>query len=83
MESLSKEKECAEIGPWIKSISNHLYWSAATGKSSDEVVARWTSVTNHVQNIHVHENHMFSSCLHGPIPDEERRAWLKPSEIAT
>lgn len=63
-----------------KSVVNHLYWSASTSTSGDEVVARWTSVADHVQNVHSHENALFPHCLHEPLVGERARVWLKPSK---
>ncbi|CAM4685317.1 unnamed protein product [Leuciscus chuanchicus] len=57
MDALSKGK-----GLWRKSVVNHLYWSATTSTSGEEVVAKWSSVPNHIQNIHSHENALFPSC---------------------
>jgi len=64
---------------WIRSISNHLYWSAASSSSEQEIVAKWVSVVNHVQNIHEHEDWRFPACLHEPIDDGDQKDWLIPS----
>ena len=64
---------------WIKSITNHLYWAAASSTSGEEIVAKWVSVLNHVQNVHVHENAHFGECLHADIdPESIQKNWLKP-----
>jgi hypothetical protein len=46
LEALSKEKDCGEVKAWIKSITNHLYWSAAStpDQNGDVIVAKWKSV---------------------------------------
>ncbi|XP_050411067.1 uncharacterized protein LOC126825423 [Patella vulgata] len=53
MASLSKEKECEDVGLWTKSIINHLYWSAGSTEDGDGNVmwAKWESICNHVQNV--------------------------------
>ena len=79
MEALAKEKDCQNIYAWIKSISNHLYWCAASSKSRDEIVAKWSSVINHIQNVHIHENPLFTVCLHEPSLS---RDWLQPSILS-
>ncbi len=35
---------------------NHIYWSATSSVSGPENLAKWTSLLNHIQNVHVHEN---------------------------
>ena len=47
---LANNKECSLIGEWIKSITNHLYWCAATGTDGDDIVKRWKSLLNHLYN---------------------------------
>ncbi|XP_006825603.2 uncharacterized protein LOC102807096 [Saccoglossus kowalevskii] len=51
---LSKEKECGVIQDWIRSVTNHLYWTAASTPdgNGDLMTDKWTSVGNHIQNIH-------------------------------
>ena len=53
MEALGREKDVRDINDWVKSISNHLYWCAASSKTCNEILAKWKSVVNHIQNIHV------------------------------
>lgn len=53
---LSQSKDCEVLKKWLKSIKNHLYWSATTSLSGPEKVAKWTSLLNHMQNTHVHDN---------------------------
>ena len=76
MEALGREKDCQDINEWIKSISNHLYWCAASSKTSNEILAKWKSVVNHIQNIHIHKDPLFPVCLHDA---SLRRKYLKPS----
>lgn len=75
LETLGNEKGCSDVREWTKSIVNHLYWSAATSTTGDETLAKWESVANHVQDVHVHDSWLFPSCLH----DNTQRKWLKPS----
>ena len=63
---------------WVKGITNHLYWCASSTPDGDgEVIkAKWTSLINHVQNVHE-----VPKCVHQPInPSEDRKKWLKPSK---
>ncbi|XP_057195137.1 uncharacterized protein LOC130557432 isoform X2 [Triplophysa rosa] len=81
VDAISKEKDCKKIKMWLKSIKNHLYWSAGGSSSGEETVAKWTSLLNHIQNVHVHENPLFPKCLHPPSADKYK--WLKPATKAT
>ncbi|KAJ8356495.1 hypothetical protein SKAU_G00192890 [Synaphobranchus kaupii] len=82
IDALAKLKNCQEVGPWRKSVVNHLYWSGSTSTSGKEVVAKWTSVANHIQDIHIHDCELFPKCLHQPLIGEQARQWLKPSTAA-
>ena len=49
----AKQKGCEELAPWIQSISNHLWWSAATSDGSVQMFwEKWKSVLDHVSNRH-------------------------------
>jgi hypothetical protein len=78
LEALGNQREGHEVRTWTKSIINHLYWSAASSACGDEVVAKWESIVNHVQNVHEHDNWMFPRCLHGEL---DNRQWLLPCEL--
>lgn len=75
VDAMSKEKNCNKVKMWQKSIKNHLYWSASGSSNGEETVAKWTSLLNHIQNVHVHENPLFPKCLHPPSTDKNK--WLK------
>jgi len=81
LEALANERECEDVRGWIHSISNHLYWSAATSSTGEEVVAKWVSVANHVQNVHTHDEYLFPACLHGLTSDGQQKKWLEPSSL--
>ncbi|XP_058493987.1 uncharacterized protein LOC131465383 [Solea solea] len=81
VDAISKEKDCRMIKSWQKSIENHLYWSASSSSSEEETVAKWTSLLNHMQNVHIHENPLFPKCLHPP--STHKRKWLKPATKPT
>uniref|UniRef100_A0A1X7TXK2 Mutator-like transposase domain-containing protein n=1 Tax=Amphimedon queenslandica TaxID=400682 RepID=A0A1X7TXK2_AMPQE len=87
IEKLVKEKDCGIVGEWLKSIVNHLYWSAVSTPSgnSDVILAKWLSLDNHIQNKHSHSSKHFKKCLHRRIT--RCRKWLKrhtkPSENLT
>ncbi|VDI15377.1 Hypothetical predicted protein [Mytilus galloprovincialis] len=85
MVKISKEKDCKEVGEWIKSITNHMYWVAASTPNGDseEMVSKWLSVANHVQNKHRGHSDQVANCLHGELVGHDRKKnWLKPGTKA-
>ena len=77
LQTIAKVKECEEVAGWIRSISDHLYWSAAStqGNNGDLILSKWKSVANHVQNVHEGHEGPFQQCKHEEL---EARKWLKP-----
>ncbi|KAL3885227.1 hypothetical protein ACJMK2_025315 [Sinanodonta woodiana] len=56
---------------WSRSISNHMYWCAA---SNGELVRhKWTSILNHISDVHESLRELFPKCLH----DDVNRNWIK------
>nr|XP_021325191.1 uncharacterized protein LOC101884910 isoform X1 [Danio rerio]XP_021325192.1 uncharacterized protein LOC101884910 isoform X1 [Danio rerio] len=81
IDQLGKLKVCSEVITWKRSIVNHLYWCGASSSTGSEIVAKWKSVANHIQDIHEHGGE-FPKCLHEPLVGEQARQWLKPSTSA-
>ena len=78
LSALSKNKECQVVAKWLPCIKNHIYWCATSSTTGPEKVAKWTSLLNHVQNVHTHEDPLFPKCVH---PDKESRdpnKWFQP-----
>ncbi|XP_068757420.1 uncharacterized protein [Montipora capricornis] len=76
IEALAKKKSCAVLGDWKQSISNHLYWCAASSSGDGkQVEAKWLSISNHVTNVHEGHSQAFPRCSHGPLQQE--RKWLR------
>ena len=49
----AKKKGCEELLPWIQSVSNHLWWSAATcDESADILREKWLSLLYHITGKH-------------------------------
>ena len=73
--------ECAELAPWIKSITNHLWWSAMTCEGNPLLLKeKWTSILHHVADKHEWDSTvLYNRCPHDPIVDTSRRKtkWLK------
>ncbi len=45
-------KGCEKLRRFLRSIQNHIYWTAASSANGPERVAKWTSILNHVQDKH-------------------------------
>ncbi|XP_028444628.1 uncharacterized protein LOC114562455 [Perca flavescens] len=60
LEAISKQKdsqkERKKLKKWMKSINNHIYWTAASSTSGPERIAKWTAILNHVRDVHTHED---------------------------
>lgn len=78
---VGNEKGHSDILPWIKSISNHLWWSAETcNMNSDVLLSKWTSIMHHIVNVHEWPDEHYSQCSYGQIDDRDgRKKWLKPN----
>lgn len=73
LEASSKRKGCQVIHPWINSVTNHMYWVAATSETEEMCTAKWGSIMNHISNQHEGHSSVFPKCQHGPI----ERKWIK------
>ncbi|XP_048094635.1 uncharacterized protein LOC125291807 [Alosa alosa] len=72
---ITQKKDCEKV-KWIPAIRNHIYWTAASSKTGPERVAKWTSLLNHVQNVHTHEDPIFPKCLHTIRKTRDKSKWL-------
>ena len=76
----SKKKECTNLVPWISSIVNYLWWSAATCNWDPHLCQeKQKSVVNHDAGIHEWPGfESFSSCELNVLTEEERqnKVWL-------
>jgi hypothetical protein len=81
------EKKCNRpIGPWIKAVVNHLWFSSASCDGDPDVLREiWSSIIFHVQDIHewADKTH-FHACNHPPLTDDEsrRKKWIEPNSPA-
>ena len=82
----AKQKGCEQLAPWMQSISNHLWWCAATCNGSVQLLReKWKSVLDHVANKHKWSgNILFHQCCHRRISSSEAKkvCWLKPGTQA-
>uniref|UniRef100_A0A1A7YS46 Zgc:123060 n=1 Tax=Iconisemion striatum TaxID=60296 RepID=A0A1A7YS46_9TELE len=79
---VAKDKDCEVVKKWQCGISNHAYWCATSSSSGPEKVAKWTSMVNHMQDIHVHENPLFPRCQHPVRQSTDRKKWFQPGSKA-
>lgn len=82
----AKKKECKDLAPWIKSITNHLWWSSMTCEGNPQLLKeKWTSILHHVVDKHEWDSAViYNRCPHDPIPSTTRRKtkWLKEGSPA-
>ena len=82
----SKKKDCGDLSPGIKSISNHLWWCAETCEGNKELLReKWISIVHHTADIHSWDSaDIYHKCPHPPIPRDEARKkrWLRPGSAA-
>ncbi|XP_039520202.1 uncharacterized protein LOC120474086 [Pimephales promelas] len=74
---IAKNKDCDVLKKWLHSLKNHMYWTAASSTSGPERRAKWTSILNHIRDVHVHEDPAFPQCAHAPRTSRDKRKWLK------
>ncbi|XP_055020330.1 uncharacterized protein LOC129411969 [Boleophthalmus pectinirostris] len=79
---LSRHKDCAVLKKWLRVIKNHLYWSVTFSTSGGEKVAKWTSLINHMQNIHQHQNPLYPMCTYLDIKSNNSQKWLQQGSSA-
>lgn len=76
---LGNYKDCNLINEWAKSITNHMYWCAASAPdgNGEEIATRWKSLMDHICDSH-------EECYHLPLGQMERRKkWLTPGKEYT
>ncbi|KAG9266257.1 hypothetical protein AMEX_G20781 [Astyanax mexicanus] len=76
---VAKEKDCEVVKKWQQGIKNHVYWCATSSSSGPEKVAKWTSVVNHVQDKHTHDNPLYPQCQHPIRQSRDRKKWFQPA----
>lgn len=77
LSKLAKEKGCKVLLPWVKTCSNHLYWSAtSTCDGNGQVIrAKFESFFHHIVKMHTNlPNSLFNKWAHKE--DTEERTWL-------
>jgi len=76
----AKKKNATELVPWIRSVSNHLYWSAQScGGDPQLLKEKWMSCIHHIVNRHEWPGGLMTRCEHEPYDDsdsDDTIAWL-------
>ena len=82
----AKRKGCEDLGPWIRAVTNHLWWAAANCQQDEETLVEiLQSITHHVCNIHQwNSGEKYHACAHDAIDPEKARKtkWLMPESPA-
>jgi hypothetical protein len=64
--------------PWVRSIGNHLYWSAQSCNGNGDMLKmlkeKWMSCIHHIANVHFWDGNLMAQCEHGEVADDV--AWL-------
>jgi solute carrier family 8 (sodium/calcium exchanger) len=70
---LAKKKRFKDLAPWVKSVTNHLWWCAASSNgNADELVEKWLSITEHIKNVHsFRKNKIYKKCSHSVLRNYE------------
>ncbi|KAM7312877.1 uncharacterized protein ISCGN_009781 [Ixodes scapularis] len=73
--ALAKSPQHKALARWLDTITRHLYWCARTSDNhGDLILAKWTSITRHICDVHHHPNSLHPACLHGEVQD---RLWIE------
>ena len=71
----AKRKGYQVLCDWSQSISNHMYYCTAESNGSGELLQQmWSSILNHVVDIHKGHGSLYPKCQHEQLDD---RAWIK------
>jgi hypothetical protein len=80
----AKLRKCVVLSCWIRSVKNMIWYGIGScGGSAEMLLEMILSIPKHVAGIHIFpENRLFKRCLHGPLPSERDKPWLKESSLA-
>ncbi|XP_078029026.1 uncharacterized protein LOC144465065 [Epinephelus lanceolatus] len=81
----SNKKDNQDLRPWLKSVSNHLYWSCSSANGDPEkCLQRWRSLLHHICGVHRWEEDGVEHVCHHPAMTEEqqRKNWLQVESSA-
>ncbi|XP_030208804.1 bis(5'-adenosyl)-triphosphatase enpp4 isoform X4 [Gadus morhua] len=82
----ANNKKNIDLQPWLKAITNHLWWSCQScGGDAEELKRRWKSVLHHICGIHRwEEDGQEKTCYHRDLTEEQqrRKKWLQTDSAA-
>ncbi|XDV25962.1 hypothetical protein PO909_029784 [Leuciscus waleckii] len=78
LEQIARDKDCSIVKKWQHSIRTHLYWTAASSTSGPEKVAKWKSLINHIQDVHIHDDPLYPQCEHSHRVSKGSSKHFKP-----
>ncbi|XP_059378408.1 uncharacterized protein LOC132114317 [Carassius carassius] len=52
-----------------------------SSREGPEKVAKWKTLFNHIQNVHIHEDPVFPKCAHADRVSRDPSKWLKPGTM--
>ena len=83
LEALAKKAGMGLVSRWMRSIVNHLYWSATTSAGDGQLaLAKWSTLPRHITNVHDGHGDLFPSCSHDAInPRRVNKPWFKPGSF--
>lgn len=82
LDALAKRQDCEVVQKWVPGIKNHMFWTASSSKTGAEKVAKWTSLVNHIQDVHEHDDPLYPKCAHPIKVSTDRKKWFKPGSVA-
>ncbi|XP_058500609.1 uncharacterized protein LOC131469558 [Solea solea] len=68
------------LNKWLRGIKNHVYYSSMS--SGPEKVAKWTSIINHMQDVHTQDNPIYPKCAHADKVSKDKNKWFQPGSVA-
>jgi hypothetical protein len=80
----SRLKRCQILSAWIRSIRNMMWYCFANCKGNAALLREMIlSIPHHICGIHVFpENHLFQRCLHGELPSDRSKPWLREGTLS-
>ncbi|XP_049897486.1 uncharacterized protein LOC126388445 [Epinephelus moara] len=82
----SNKKVNQDLRPWLKSVSNHLYWPCSSANGDPEkCLQRWRSLLHHICGVHRWQEDGVEHVCHHPAMTEEqqrRKKWLQVESSA-
>jgi hypothetical protein len=80
----SRLKRCQILSSWIRSIRNMMWYCFANCHGNADLLREMIlSIPLHICGIHSFpENHLFSRCLHGDLPSDRTKPWLREGTLS-